>query len=73
MFGWHERQGRCHGDRAECTRIPHRQALARPRSTEGVEATSLLSLVQMVDSGLGIKLLPEMAIRGGLTESPLEC
>ena len=27
-------------------------------------------MVQMVDSGLGIGLVPEMAIRGGLTESP---
>ncbi len=40
------------------------------RSTEGVEATSLLTLVQMIESGLGIGLIPEMAVRSGLTESP---
>jgi LysR family transcriptional regulator, hydrogen peroxide-inducible genes activator len=40
------------------------------RSTEGVEATSLLTLVQMVESGLGIGLVPEIAVRSGLTESP---
>lgn len=39
------------------------------RSSEGVEATSLLTLVQMVESGLGIGLVPEMAVRSGLTES----
>ncbi len=40
------------------------------RSSEGVEATSLLTLVQMVESGLGIGFVPEMAVRSGLTESP---
>ncbi len=40
------------------------------RSSEGVEATSLLTLVQMVESGLGIGLVPEMAVRSGLTQSP---
>ena len=35
-----------------------------------MEATSLLTLVQMVESGLGIGLVPEMAVRSGLTESP---
>ena len=39
------------------------------RSTEGVEATSLLTLVQMVDSGLGVALVPEMAVKSGLIES----
>ena len=39
-------------------------------STLGVEATSLLTLVQMVESGLGIGLVPEMAVRSGLTDSP---
>lgn len=38
------------------------------RATEGIEATSLLTLVEMVRSGLGIGLVPEMAIRSGLTE-----
>jgi LysR family transcriptional regulator, hydrogen peroxide-inducible genes activator len=40
------------------------------RSAEGVEATSLLTLVQMVESGLGIGLVPEMAVKSGLTDSP---
>ena len=36
----------------------------------GVEATSLLTLVQMVESGFGVGLVPEMAIRSGLARSP---
>jgi LysR family hydrogen peroxide-inducible transcriptional activator len=40
------------------------------RSTAGVEATSLLTLVQMIESGLGIGMVPEMAVKSGLTESP---
>jgi LysR family hydrogen peroxide-inducible transcriptional activator len=40
------------------------------RSTEGLEATSLLTMVQMIESGLGIGLVPEMAVKSGLTESP---
>jgi LysR family hydrogen peroxide-inducible transcriptional activator len=40
------------------------------RPTEGVEATSLLTLVQMIDYGLGVGLVPEIAVRSGLTESP---
>ena len=40
------------------------------RSWEGVEATSLLTLVQMVESGFGIGLVPAMAVRSGLTRSP---
>lgn len=34
------------------------------------EATSLLTLIQMVESGLGIGLIPEMAVNSGLTTSP---
>ena len=33
---------------------------------EGIEATSVLTLVQMVESGLGIALLPSMAVKFGL-------
>jgi LysR family hydrogen peroxide-inducible transcriptional activator len=40
------------------------------RSTKGIEATSLLTLVQMVESGLGIGLVPAMAAISGLTASP---
>jgi LysR family hydrogen peroxide-inducible transcriptional activator len=35
-----------------------------------IEATSLLTLIQMVESGLGIGLVPEMAVKSGLTASP---
>jgi LysR family hydrogen peroxide-inducible transcriptional activator len=38
-------------------------------SIEGLEATSLLTLVQMVDSGLGIALLPEMAIKNDILKN----
>ena len=41
----------------------------RPASGS-IEATSLLTLIQMVESGLGIALIPEMAIKNGLAESP---
>jgi LysR family hydrogen peroxide-inducible transcriptional activator len=40
--------------------------VADRRNTEGFEATSLPTLVQMVDNGLGTTLLPEMAIEAGL-------
>ena len=36
------------------------------RQIEQVEATSLHTLVQMVDNGLGITLLPQLAIDGGI-------
>ncbi|MBY0466537.1 MAG: LysR family transcriptional regulator [Burkholderiales bacterium] len=35
-------------------------------SVNGIEATSLLTLVQMVGSGLGVTLLPELAVQSGL-------
>ena len=35
-------------------------------SAYGIEATSLLTLVQMVEAGLGVALLPEMAIKSGI-------
>jgi LysR family hydrogen peroxide-inducible transcriptional activator len=40
--------------------------LADRRLIDTVEATSLLTLVQMVDNGLGITLLPQLAIDGGI-------
>jgi LysR family hydrogen peroxide-inducible transcriptional activator len=36
------------------------------RSEASITGTSLHTLVQMVDNGLGLTLLPEMAIRGGI-------
>ncbi len=44
---------------AACTRA------AKPNPS-GLEATSLLTLVQMVESGLGLALLPEMALKSGV-------
>lgn len=45
--------------------------LDRPRSApdEGFAATSLATLVQMVGSGLGVSLLPAMAVDAGLAAS----
>lgn len=43
---------------------------AQPAAAGGVEATSLLTLVQMVESGFGIGLVPEMAVKSGLAQSP---
>jgi LysR family hydrogen peroxide-inducible transcriptional activator len=40
--------------------------LADRRVTEGFEATSLPTLVQMVDNGLGTTLLPMLAVNAGL-------
>lgn len=37
-----------------------------PASPGAITATSLLTLTQMIESGLGIGLIPEMAIHGGL-------
>jgi LysR family hydrogen peroxide-inducible transcriptional activator len=39
---------------------------AHVASAEGIEATSLLTLVEMVESGLGVALVPEIAIQAGL-------
>ena len=36
------------------------------RTEARITGTSLHTLVQMVDNGLGLTLLPEMAIRGGI-------
>lgn len=40
--------------------------LAQKANPSGLEATSLLTLVQMVESGLGIALIPEMALKAGI-------
>jgi LysR family hydrogen peroxide-inducible transcriptional activator len=37
-----------------------------PQLTEGVEATSLLTLIQMVESGLGLALVPAIALQAGV-------
>jgi LysR family hydrogen peroxide-inducible transcriptional activator len=55
-------------EEGHCLREHTMQACKRSdfRNAEGMEATSLLTLLQMVESGMGIALLPEMAIKGGL-------
>ncbi len=55
-------------EEGHCLREHAMQACKRSdiRHAEGMEATSLLTLLQMVESGMGIALLPEMAIKGGL-------
>ncbi len=42
--------------------------LAERANPNGLEATSLPTLVQMVEEGLGIALVPEMALKAGLLE-----
>jgi LysR family hydrogen peroxide-inducible transcriptional activator len=47
----------------------HAIAACGPRAPRGeavVEATSLHTLIQMVDSGLGVTLLPEMTLKAGI-------
>ena len=55
-------------EEGHCIREHSMQACKKSdiRNADGYEATSLLTLIQMVESGLGIALLPEMAIKGGL-------
>ena len=40
--------------------------LAERANPSGIEASSVTTLVQMVEEGLGVALLPEMAVRAGL-------
>lgn len=39
---------------------------SRLASADAIEATSLLTLVQMVESGLGVALVPQLAVQAGL-------
>ena len=59
-------------EEGHCLRDHTLYACGRPgrQAAGGIEATSLLTLVQMVESGLGIGLVPEMAVHAGLTDSP---
>lgn len=58
-------------EEGHCLREHTLQACGRAQvaSGEGLEATSLLTLVQMVESGLGLALVPEIAIQAGLLAS----
>jgi LysR family hydrogen peroxide-inducible transcriptional activator len=51
-----------------CLRAQAQEACGLPRgiSTEGFAATSLHTLVQMVAGGLGVTLLPRLAVEGGV-------
>jgi LysR family transcriptional regulator, hydrogen peroxide-inducible genes activator len=55
-------------EEGHCLRDHTMQACKRSdiHNIDGIEATSLLTLLQMVESGMGIALLPEMAVKGGL-------
>ncbi len=55
-------------EEGHCLRVHTLAACARTESSHpsGVEATSLLTLVQMVESGIGLALVPEIALNGGL-------
>ncbi|RED50742.1 hydrogen peroxide-inducible genes activator [Aestuariispira insulae] len=44
------------------------QLITAPRREDGFQATSLYTLVQMVESGLGLTLLPKMAVDAGLLQ-----
>ena len=59
-------------EEGHCLRQHTLQACRSKRSggrTEGLEATSLLTLVHMAESGLGLALVPELAVRHGLLAS----
>lgn len=47
------------------------RASDRASAASGIEATSLPTLVQMVEAKLGVALLPEMAIKGGILAGAL--
>jgi LysR family transcriptional regulator, hydrogen peroxide-inducible genes activator len=55
-------------EEGHCLRDHTLEACGRAQlaSADGIEATSLLTLVEMVESGLGLALVPEIAIQGGL-------
>jgi LysR family hydrogen peroxide-inducible transcriptional activator len=55
-------------EEGHCLREHSLQACRRTEipGSEGLEATSLLTLVQMVRLGMGIALIPEMAIQSGI-------
>lgn len=55
-------------EEGHCLRQHTLAACTRADSTNpsGVEATSLLTLVQMVESGIGLALVPEIALNSGL-------
>jgi len=62
-------EGHCLRDHAlQACSAAQAPSLEAGEGVGGVEATSLLTLVQMAASGLGVALLPEMAIYSGLID-----
>lgn len=59
-------------EEGHCLRDHTLQSCGRPGRSprSAIEATSLLTLIQMVESGLGLALIPEMAVKSGLADSP---
>jgi LysR family transcriptional regulator, hydrogen peroxide-inducible genes activator len=55
-------------EEGHCLRDHSMQACKRSEMAnwKGLEASSLLTLVQMVQAGMGVALIPELAIKGGL-------
>ncbi|OGA55485.1 MAG: LysR family transcriptional regulator [Betaproteobacteria bacterium RIFCSPLOWO2_12_FULL_67_28] len=57
-------------EEGHCLREHTLAACARSSTpnASGIEATSLLTLVQMVESGIGLALVPEIALKSGLLQ-----
>lgn len=57
-------------EEGHCLREHTLAACARSAApnASGIEATSLLTLVEMVESGIGLALVPEIALKSGLLE-----
>ncbi|MDH4190225.1 MAG: hydrogen peroxide-inducible genes activator [Betaproteobacteria bacterium] len=57
-------------EEGHCLREHTLSACARNATpnASGIEATSLLTLVQMVEAGLGLALVPELALKSGLLD-----
>jgi len=53
-------------EEGHCLRDHAIEACGRSRGKEGIEATSLPTLLQMVEGGLGVTLLPETALAAGI-------
>ena len=58
-------------EEGHCLRDHTLQACGRSEvgSADGIEATSLATLVQMVAAGMGLALIPELALKAGLLDS----
>ncbi|WP_319567844.1 hydrogen peroxide-inducible genes activator [Cohaesibacter marisflavi] len=51
-----------------CLDLSNAARRSRESGAEHIEATSLITIVQMVANGLGVTLLPEIALRAGLAD-----